>query len=144
MYPPYKPPADPQETAYRTFRKYGLDDFNSLEAVGAVTQLPNSPPPQEVVITRGQLNLLLLEAHKKSANSTEEVAAIRELGKINGLYEKEAPVININIHQDMKKLEVMSDADLLNLAGQDTELLTNEPLNYEEIEEGEYEEVSDG
>jgi hypothetical protein len=60
------------------------------------------------------------------------------------LYEKEAPVININIHQDMKKLEVMSDADLLNLAGQDTELLTNEPLNYEEIEEGEYEEVSDG
>jgi hypothetical protein len=86
-----------------------------------------------------------LEAHKKSANSTEEVAAIRELGKINGLYEKEAPDITINITQDIRRLEVMSDADLLTLAGQDTELLTNEPLDYEvvEIEEGEYEEVSD-
>mgnify|MGYP006413109861 FL=1 len=141
--------SSPQLDAYQRYINYGLSHDQSLKAVGTAEPLstPSIPTPveQEFKITRNQLNLLLLEAHKKSANSTEEVAAIRELGKINGLYEKEAPDITINITQDIRRLEVMSDADLLTLAGQDTELLTNEPLDYEvvEIEEGEYEEVSD-
>jgi len=111
-----------------------------LEEQATVEQAKTIRPVElDLEITRNQLNLMLLEAHKKSANSTEEVAAIRELGKINGLYEPEAPDITINITQDIRKLEVMSDVDLLRLAGKDASLLdTSVEETEEEEEEEEY------
>jgi len=134
----------PQREAYERYRTYGLAHEQAVVAVGAepsqlAPRAPDVAPPQELdlEVTRNQLNLLLLEAHKKSATATEEVAAIRELGKINGLYEKMEPDITINIQQNVHKLEVMSDAELLRLAGRDEELLSNEPI------EGDFEEVMD-
>ncbi len=143
--------ASPQLRAYERYRNYGLGHEQALTAVGGATmssvssiaspRQPEVAPPQELdlEVTRNQLNLLLLEAHKKSATATEEVAAIRELGKINGLYEKVEPDITINIQHNVHKLEVMSDAELLKLAGREETLLTNDPIDadFEEVEYGE-------
>jgi len=130
----------PQLDAYNRYLKYGLSHDQAMVAVGGsriAAAQTQTPVEQEFEITKNQLNLLLLEAHKKSATATEEVAAIRELGKINGLYEKTEPDITINIQQNVHKLEVLSDAELLRLAGRDEELLSNEPI------EGDFEEVMD-
>lgn len=131
----------PQLDAYNRYINYGLSHDQAMTAVGTKQLTPPPSPVQAPIdqpfeITKNQLNLLLLEAHKKSANATEEVAAIRELGKINGLYERTEPDITINIQQNVHKLEVLSDAELLKLAGRDEELLTNEPIEaeYEEVE----------
>ena len=77
------------------------------------------PLPQDgaLSISRSQLTQLLLEAHRKSINTTEEVMCLKEIGKINGLYESKAPKVTINIAQQTQKLEVMSDEELLQLTG---------------------------
>lgn len=41
---------------------------------------------REAVITRDMLNKMLLESHRKAENAMEEIAAARELGKMNDLY----------------------------------------------------------
>ena len=134
---------NPQLEAYNRFLGYGLDHAQAMRAVGAnaLTPKPPSatpPPEQDVTVTRNQLNLLLLEAHKKSATATEEVAAIRELGKLNSLYDAPEADITINIQQNVHKLEVMSDTELLKLAGRDETL-----LSMPEVIDGEYEEVEE-
>ena len=112
-----------------------VDAGLSPKAAAAYTS-GKRPKDPDVKVTRNQLNVLLLAAHRKSATATEEVAAIRELGKLNGLYEAEKPDVTINIQQNIQKLEVLSDEELLRLAGQSCDLLVNEPL------EGEFEEVA--
>lgn len=117
---------------------------------------PLLPEHRDLIITRDQINLLLLEAHKKSSNAAEEVMALREIAKINGMYVV-APVnqtINlINLEQNQKKLEEMSDEALLELAGKHPNLFKRpDPIadaehieaEFEEIEEQEKEDDAEG
>ena len=70
----------------------------------------------EIKVTRDMLTRMLFEAHSHSANATEEIAAIRELGKMHGIYEQsDAPSVNVNIN-NIAKLERMSDKELLRLS----------------------------
>jgi hypothetical protein len=70
------------------------------------------------------LTVMLFEAHRKSATSTEEVNAIRELGRLHALYPEQqlkAAAANITtINQinvtNTKQLARMSDAELMELA----------------------------
>lgn len=92
----------------------------------------------EIRISRDMLNGMLLEAHAKSATATEEINAIRELGKMNGLYEadkQKASPVQINIGSqvsNVKQIERLSDKELLELAGDDIALSSDE---YEVIDE---------
>ena len=78
-----------------------------------------------------RLTGMLLEAHRKSATATEEIAAVRELGKLHGLYpeQKKSPSVQINQQINVTnttQLKRLSDAELLRLAGDNaalTELL---------------------
>lgn len=78
----------------------------------------------EIRVTREMLTNMLFEAHSKAATATEEIAAIRELGKMHDLYENEKRkgAVNVNINSDAKiinskQIERMSDEQLLELAG---------------------------
>ena len=77
------------------------------------------PDEVDLTITRDMISVLLLESHKKSANAAEEIMAIKELAKLHNMYEvKPTTVVNmVNIEQHVKKLEVMTDDELLQLAG---------------------------
>lgn len=85
----------------------------------------------EIKVTRDTLTRMLFDAHSKSATATEEIAAIRELGKMHDLYldaQRKAGVeINITSNiQSSKQLERLDDHLLIELAG---ESYTLEPSN---------------
>jgi len=75
-------------------------------------------------IKRDQLVSMLLESHRKAASSTEEIAAIREIGKLLGLYAPEHKEVT-NRSTDIHLIEQMSDEDLLHTVGLPADSLTN-------------------
>ncbi len=80
--------------------------------------LPPLANDVELDIRRDDINRLLLESHKKCSTAAEEVMVLKELAKINGHYEKK-PSTQINvlhIEQTVKRIESMSDEQLLELA----------------------------
>jgi len=106
------------------------------------TPLPRHKPDEELVITRTQMSLLLLESHRKAANTAEEVMCLKELAKIQGHYDTKPTQVTINIEQQIGKLEMMSDEELLRLTGHDERLFTKpEPVlvEYYEVEDEEIE-----
>ena len=62
-------------------------------------------------LERDQLTEMLLEAHSKASNTTEEVCAIRELGKLLGLY----PATKKSVKK-VHHIEELSDNELLRIA----------------------------
>lgn len=74
----------------------------------------------EVEINKNMLNLMTLEAHAKSANATEELKAIDQLAKLNGLYPDKTIKHEINdTRKTAQQMRRMSDDDLAQLAGED-------------------------
>lgn len=71
-----------------------------------------------VKFTREKLSHMLLQSYYKAGTATEEIAAVREIGKLQGLYAPETQEVNVNVN-NAKQLENMSDADLAKLAGMD-------------------------
>jgi len=72
---------------------------------------------EAVAVTRESITKLFFEAHRKSGTSTEEVAALREIAKMHGLYEpQKIQTISVNINSE-RHIEAATDADLLKLAG---------------------------
>lgn len=74
----------------------------------------------ELRIDRNMLNLMLMEAHAKSATATEEIMAVRELAKINGLNAPQQ--IEVTRRQEAvtaSQLRRMSSEDLAALADED-------------------------
>ncbi len=62
-------------------------------------------------LERDQLTEMLLEAHSKASNTTEEVCAIREIAKLLGLY----PVTKKSVKK-VHHIEELSDNELLRIA----------------------------
>jgi hypothetical protein len=87
------------------------------------------PIDEPIDISRDQMTLLMMESYKKCSSSAEEIMCLREVAKMNGLYEQSATTqINVlNIEQNIKKLETMSDEDLLKLAGHGAKLFEKSP-----------------
>lgn len=91
---------------------------------------------QEVRITRDMLNAMLLDSHSKAAGTIEEVAAIRELGKLNGLYESDKQraksgqtTVQVNVGSQVtnqKQIERMDDQQLMEIAGEVITLSTDD------------------
>lgn len=77
------------------------------------------PDDIELTVTRSQLTRLMLESHRKAANSVEEIMCLKEIGKVNGLYETKKENITINIEQHIQRIEKLSDEELLKMLGED-------------------------
>lgn len=120
----------------------GMSDaaFKALlnrEGVREIIQYIQKKYMQEIVVTRELLTTLLFEAHRKSANATEEVMCIRELGKMWDVYEdakskRGTAAVNVIVKEvkNRKQLERLSDSQLLEMAG--------DMFADADIEDGEY------
>ena len=99
------------------------------------------PDDDEINISKHQMTMLMMESYKKSSTSAEEILCLKEVAKLNDLYDaKPQSLTLINIQQDVKKLEVMSDEELLRIAGTDRSLFERpEP----KMIEADYVEVKD-
>lgn len=81
-----------------------------------LTYLKDQYAATQVVVNRDMLNMMLMEAHAKAGTATEEIMAIRELGKMNGCYEPERrEVVTKNVTFD--QIAEMDTDELLRLAG---------------------------
>ena len=78
---------------------------------------------EEVKFDRNTATVMYLEAHRKSANATEEKNVVDSLCKLHGLFAPEqATQVNINVDK-IQQLERLPDSELLKLAGVDTQYL---------------------
>lgn len=71
-------------------------------------------------VTRERLTHMLFEAHSHAATATEEINAIRELGKMHGTYEATKVEHKVDLEAkitNVRQLEQLSDAELAQLAG---------------------------
>lgn len=67
-------------------------------------------------VTRENLTMMLLEAHGKAGTAMEEIAAIKELGKMHGVYEPEKKVVEHQKITRVEQLRNLSDEELTQLA----------------------------
>lgn len=111
-------------------------------AVSHLSDRLNVPDDGELLITRSQLTQLLLESHRKSINSAEEVMCLKEIGKINGLYETKSTKVVINVEHTAQQLEVLTDEELLQITGGHSDMFELEYAGA--VEDAEFEEVLDG
>lgn len=94
---------------------------------------------KDIRITRETLTSMLLEAHAKGANATEEIMAIRELGRMYDLYEDakhKGNTTNVLIDkrvQNIKQIERASDEELMKIAG---ETISLDPDDYKVVDDG--------
>ena len=78
---------------------------------------------EECKFDRNQATNMYLEAHRKSANATEEKNVVDSLCKLHGLFAPEnATQININVDR-VQQLEKLSDDELIRLAGENDKYL---------------------
>ena len=84
---------------------------------------------EEVKFDKNTATGMYLEAHSKAANSTEEKNVVDSLCKLHGLHiPEQATMININVEK-VEQLEKLTDAQLLKLAGNDTNYLEPDGSN---------------
>lgn len=111
------------------------------EAVQLVISYLREKEFNEVRISRDKLNSMLLDAHSHAQNTMEEVAAIRELGKMNDLYadaKHRGSRVQVNIGsqvnnvKNVKQIEKMDDQQLIELAGEDILL---SPEDFQEVKD---------
>jgi|TARA_R100001463_G_scaffold50001_1_gene100025 hypothetical protein len=90
---------------------------------------------EQVKFDKTQATSMYLEAHRKSANATEETRVVDSLCKLHGLFTPEnATQININV-DSIEQLERLPDSELLKIAGVDKQYLIpkNEAKNEEKV-----------
>lgn len=87
-------------------------------------------------VTRENLTLMLFEAHRNAATATEQIAAIREIGKMHGLYEPERKVVDAHISGAVQHIRQLDDAELVRLAGLSTSDIDIEDADYTEVDDG--------
>lgn len=92
----------------------------------------HSTQVEGVRFTREKLSSMLLQSYYKAATATEEIAAVREIGKLQGLYAPETTELTVNLNNS-KQLENLSDAELAKLAGMDNPTVI----------EGDFKEIND-
>ena len=128
-------PLTAQEEQLLLYRMRGMTEPAAAKAAGMSTQrgkmLLSTPKfgilleyllkqtRQNIRIDVDMLNGMLLASHKKAATSMEEIAAVRELGKLNDLYPSEKKTLKIDVAKitSTRQIEDLSDQDLAELAG---------------------------
>lgn len=89
--------------------------------------------PENIKFTKDQATMLLLESHRKSKDSTEEIKAVQELIKLHGLAAPEKREIEITRHDQLRELD---DRELQQMAGMDIDLdPSSYAISYEDNDE---------
>ena len=148
-----KPFLTKQEESFCVAMSKGLDAISAGKEVGlkkaaAIKMLERAEIKEYLAILKYQidqyrgvdvtvelLNSMLFEAHATAATSTEKISAVRELGKMNGLYAPEKRELDVKVVTKVEQLEGMSDEELLRRAQLSEKKLKNDPI------EGEFKEV---
>ena len=111
-------------------RAAGYQDMDSVYDIfkkPKITQAINylrEESRREFNFDRGTATSMYLEAHRKSANATEEKNIVDSLCKLHGLFTPEsATQINIINGEQVERLENLTDEELLKIAGDDTKYL---------------------
>lgn len=94
-----------------------LDRQDVAETVGVLRQQLTRELGS--VITRDFVGVMILEAHKKAATATEEIAAARELAKLYGLNSPEKQIVMTYNVSRVEQLETLPDHELARIAGLD-------------------------
>lgn len=112
--------------------------FLNSDTAKALIDLYRSREFKDVRCTREQLTNMLFESYHKAGSTMEEVAAIREIGKLNGLYKSDEQRNGVTINQigniqNVRQLERLSEAELLQIVNGiqgmlDPSVLDNEPI----------------
>jgi len=111
-------------------RAAGYQDMDSVyeifkrpKIVQAVNYL-REESRKEFNFDKGTATNMYLEAHRKSANATEEKNVVDALCKLHGLFAPEtATQINIINGEKVERMENLTDEELLKLAGDDIKYL---------------------
>lgn len=144
---------NPQVESYVLYRIRGLQPLAAAKAAGypplpeVIDQIHAEPAVDEwlvfyqmelrrtsllaaakVEFTRDMAALMYLEAHRKSANATEEIKATDSLVKLFGLAAPEKHELKVQVTAEQVK--ELSDAELLKLAGSD---LILDPEDYARV-----------
>ncbi len=96
-----------QATNWLTTRevKTVIQGFNDLNLQGAE-------------ITRNKLATLFFQSYYRAGSATEEISALREIGKLKGLYAPEQQEVTVKA-ANIRQIEAADDATLAKLAGMD-------------------------
>lgn len=91
------------------------------ERVQVILEYMRAREFNDVQVSLETLTAMLFEAHRKSATATEEIAAIRELGKLHAIYPEvrrgaDVTLVQINNHPTERQLARMSTEELMKLA----------------------------
>ena len=133
------PDISSQEIAFVTYVRQGRPFITAARCAGmtrehmtaftddarfhAAMQYSNERAVSVLNVTRDMLNYMLMEAHSLASNATEQIMAIRELGKLNGLYPSATPAKGMVIEHGKptsgRALQQMDDEKLLQHAGYD-------------------------
>tara|TARA_Y100001938_G_scaffold140488_1_gene208739 strand:- start:651 stop:1214 length:564 start_codon:yes stop_codon:yes gene_type:complete len=97
------------------------------DAGTAILDYLHSQTMARITVNKDLLTTMLMEAHRHAANATEEIMAIKELGKLHDAYDEvknnrtKASGVNLLIQQNnitnIKQVQRMSDEELMALAG---------------------------
>jgi phage terminase small subunit len=87
-----------------------------------------------LTVTRENLTVMLFESHAKAATAAEEVTAIREIAKINGIYEQKITVRHEGVPR-LDQMERLSTEELLKRSELGLESLLDEAedIDFESI-----------
>ena len=123
-------------------------DFLNTDTAKALIDLFRSREFKDVRCTREQLTNMLFESYHKAGSSMEEVAAIREIGKLNGLYKSDEQRSGVTINQigniqNVRQMERLSETELLQLVNGIQGMLDPAVLDAEPLPLPEYKEPSD-
>lgn len=125
----YRPSTAAREAGYSPTNAPQLLQRRAIAlAVAEIRELQNQQLSNAV--TRENLTVMLFEAHAKAGSATEEIAAIREIGKMNGLYAPEKVQHEVTENQ----LEQLSDQELMRLASMRLDSVSAEDADFAAIE----------
>ena len=95
--------------------KTTAQEWLTLPHIQKTCDFYDSATMSDIKVTRSSLTNMLFEAHRHSATATEEINAIREIGKMNGIYEPEKTVTISANYTKIEQMESLSDEELLAL-----------------------------
>lgn len=95
-----------------------MEQYEEHPTVQMAIRQINRASMLRVAITREFIAQGLLDAHMVASTATEQIAALRELAKLYGLYEPEKHEVNVN-QVSRERLAALSDEELARLAGGD-------------------------
>lgn len=111
---------------------YASQSVLSNKKIKAAVKFISEERRDQIQVNRDKLTTMLYSAHANAANATEEIAAIRELGKMHDVYAQAQEDRKNNLHTAVQinhnTVQKLTDQDLLKIAQLTAGELEPEPV----------------